>query len=157
MKRIGHRIENGEEVKWCGRCQRWLSLTHFSANKVKWDGLQERCNECRKVHYSEVGKFTKTIPPLEVRRQRHRVQVIKSYGITEEEFNSMLERQGGKCAICGTTDWGRPSPSIDHDHKTGKVRALLCNRCNRVLGLAEDSPELLSKMFNYLKEHGTEN
>lgn len=156
MKRIEHRIENGEEVKWCGKCQRWLPLTHFSANRIKWDGLQERCNECRKAHYSRVGKFTKTIPPLEVRRQRHRVQVIKSYGITEEEFNSMLEKQDGKCAICGTTDWGKPSPSIDHNHRTGKVRALLCNRCNRVLGLAEDSPELLSKMSNYLKEHGTE-
>ena len=45
---------------------------------------------------------------------------------------------------------------LDHDHRTGKVRALLCNRCNRVLGLAEDSPELLSKMSNYLKEHETE-
>ncbi len=156
MKRIEHRIENGEEKKWCGRCQRWLPLTHFSANRIKWDGLQERCDECRKTHYSEVGKFTKTIPPLEVRRQRHRIQVIKSYGITEEEFNSMLERQEGKCAICGTTDWGKPSPSIDHDHKTGKVRALLCNRCNRVLGLAEDSPELLSMMSNYLKKYGTE-
>lgn len=156
MKRIEHRIENGEEKKWCGRCQRWLPLTHFSANRIKWDGLQERCDECRKTHYNEVGKFTKTIPPLEVRRQRHRIQVIKSYGITEEEFNSMLERQEGKCAICGTTDWGKPSPSIDHDHKTGKVRALLCNRCNRVLGLAEDSPELLSMMSNYLKKYGTE-
>lgn len=156
MKRIEHRIENGEEKKWCGRCQRWLPLIHFSANRIKWDGLQERCDECRKTHYSEVGKFTKTIPPLEVRRQRHRIQVIKSYGITEEEFNSMLERQEGKCAICGTTDWGKPSPSIDHDHKTGKVRALLCNRCNRVLGLAEDSPELLSMMSDYLKKYGTE-
>lgn len=155
MKRIEHRIENGEEKKWCGRCQRWLPLTHFSANRIKWDGLQERCDGCRKTHYSEVGKFTKTIPPLEVRRQRHRIQVIKSYGITEEEFNSMLERQEGKCAICGTTDWGKPSPSIDHDHKTGKVRALLCNRCNRVLGLAEDSPELLSMMSDYLKKYGT--
>lgn len=78
----------------------------------------------------------------------------KSYGISEDEFNLMLQKQKGKCAICGTTDWGRPSPSIDHDHTTGKVRALLCNRCNRTLGLAEDSPELLIKMAEYLKNYG---
>ena len=65
----------------------------------------------------------------------------------------MLLKQDNKCAICGTSDWGRPSPCIDHNHRTGKVRALLCNRCNRVLGLAEDSPELLSKMLEYLKEY----
>jgi hypothetical protein len=65
----------------------------------------------------------------------------------------MLKNQEGKCAICGTTEWGRPSPSIDHNHKTGKVRALLCNRCNRTLGLAEDSYELLLKMSNYIKQY----
>lgn len=157
MKRIEHKFENGEELKWCGRCKKWLPLNHFSVNKVKWDGLQERCNDCRKIHYSEVGKFTRALPPLEIRRHRRRIQVIKSYGITEETFASMLEKQEGKCAICGTTNWGKPSPSIDHNHKTGKVRALLCNRCNRVLGLAEDSPELLSKMSNYLKEYDAEN
>ena len=65
----------------------------------------------------------------------------------------MLKAQNYRCAICGTENWGRPSPSIDHDHKTGKVRALLCNRCNGVLGLAEDSAVLLNKMAKYLSEH----
>lgn len=68
----------------------------------------------------------------------------------------MLEAQNYRCAICGTEDWGRPSPSIDHDHKTGKVRALLCNRCNRVLGLAEESAVLLEKMSKYIIKHETE-
>ena len=153
MKRIQHKIEDGIEKKWCGKCKRWLPLSCFSKNKVKWDSLQERCTECRKLHWATVGKDTKTIPPLEVRRYRHRVQTIKSYGISEEEFNNMLKAQNYRCAICGTENWGRPSPSIDHDHKTGKVRALLCNRCNRVLGLAEDSAILLNKMAKYLSEH----
>ena len=156
MKRIYHKIEEGVEKKRCCKCKRWLPLSCFSRNKVKWDGLQERCNECRKEHWIAVGQYTKTIPPLEVRRRRHRIQVIKSYGISEEEFTAMLEAQNYRCAICGTEDWGRPSPSIDHDHKTGKVRALLCNRCNRVLGLAEESAVLLEKMSKYILKHETE-
>lgn len=154
MKRIEHKFENGTEIKWCGRCKQWLPITSFARNTNKWDGLQERCRDCRKKHWDTVGKNTKTIPPLEVRRKRSRTQVIKSYGISEDEFNSMLKKQMNKCAICGTTNWGRPSPSIDHDHITGKVRALLCNRCNRTLGLAEDSSELLFKMVKYLRNYG---
>ena len=153
MKNTQHIVDNGIEKKWCGKCKQWLPLSSFSKNKVKWDGLQERCDNCRKRHWQEIGKYTKTIPPEEVRRYKHRLQLIRSYGITEEEFNRMLIKQEYKCAICGTSDWGRPSPSIDHDHKTGKVRALLCNRCNRVLGLAEDSPELISEMLKYLIAH----
>lgn len=66
----------------------------------------------------------------------------------------MLIKQNHKCAICGTTNWGRISPCIDHDHKTGKVRSLLCNRCNRTLGFIEDNPDLLIKMHDYLLLHG---
>lgn len=154
MKRIEHNFENGIELKWCGKCKQWLPLSSFARNSKKWDGLQERCNDCRRKHWDTIGRNTKTVPPLEIRRKRHRVQLIKSYGISEDEFNLILQKQKGKCAICGTTDWGRPSPSIDHDHTTGKVRALLCNRCNRTLGLAEDSPELLIKMAEYLKNYG---
>lgn len=155
-------IARPNQTKVCPMCNRDLPLEAYSKGTGMY-GRRSVCKECDKLLHNtpEVRERRRLrrierIPPLEVRRQRHRVQVIKSYGITEEEFNSMLEKQDGKCAICGTTDWGKPSPSIDHNHRTGKVRALLCNRCNRVLGLAEDSPELLSKMSNYLKEHGTE-
>lgn len=154
MKRIEHRVENGVELKWCGRCKRWLPITEFSFNKVKWDGLQERCNECRHTHWATVGIDTRRNLPIEKKREMHRKSVIRSYGLTQEDFESMKLAQGNKCAICGSTDWGRPSPSIDHDHKTGKVRGLLCNRCNRALGLAEDSPLLLIKMAKYLRNNG---
>lgn len=156
MKRIEHKEENGIELKWCGRCKRWLPLSKFANNKVKWDGLQERCNDCRKSHWENIGRFTQAVVPMEVKRKRHRAQVIKSYGLTEEEFNTVLQKQEGKCAICKTSDWGRPSPSIDHDHETNKVRGLLCNRCNRVLGLIGDSIPILKEMIKYLEENGKE-
>lgn len=154
MKRIEHIVENGTEKKWCGKCKSWLPLSCFSKNRVKWDGLQERCDNCRRLHWGKTGKYTRTMVPLKIARIRRRTRLIKSYGLTNDEFDSMLEKQHYKCAICGTKDWGRLSPSIDHDHTTGKVRALLCNRCNRTLGLAEDSPQLLNKMIKYLKKHG---
>lgn len=157
-KRIEHKFdENGVELKWCGRCKQFKPLSEFAKHSGKWDGLQERCTSCRKQQYLDQGKETakkyrKNNPELIKAIQRR--SVIKSYGITEEDYTKMLEQQDHKCAICGTSDWGRPSPCIDHDHITGEVRALLCNRCNRVLGFVEDNPELVTKIFDYLKIHG---
>jgi hypothetical protein len=74
-----------------------------------------------------------------------------NYGLTIEEFNKMYEDQGGSCAICQRTD--RPLV-VDHDHKTGKKRALLCNGCNHGLGRFADDPALLRKAADYVEEHG---
>lgn len=154
MKRIEHKIENGIELKWCGRCKKWLPLNNFSFNKVKWDGLQERCSECRHIHWKTIGCKTRKEVPVEIKRKRKRAMVLKYHNITQKEFDSLLKIQNNKCAICGSPDWGRPSPCIDHDHSTGKIRGLLCNRCNRTLGFTEDSVSLLFKMAKYLKKNG---
>lgn len=79
------------------------------------------------------------------------------FGITIEQYNAMLERQGGVCAICGEPmkkigEKGKRNHSmyVDHDHKTGKVRGLLCNQCNFGLGQFRDDPILLAKAIEYL-------
>jgi Recombination endonuclease VII len=83
----------------------------------------------------------------------------RNYGITEQEYEAMKERQNYKCAICGSDGFliGKNNHSeslvVDHDHKTGKVRDLLCHNCNRGLGLFQDNPELLRTAYNYLKDH----
>lgn len=79
------------------------------------------------------------------------------YGITQEQFEEMFEAQGGVCAICGSAATPGIGPAsqrlhVDHDHRTGKVRALLCNNCNRGLGYLQDDYELLLKAVAYLKE-----
>lgn len=155
MKKLQHKIENGETLKWCGKCKKWLPLDNFAKNKIKWDGLQERCSNCRREHWENKGKYTRILPSKEILKKKRRKWIINSYGITEEEYENLLKYQDNKCAICGTTDWGRPSPCIDHNHKTGEVRGLLCNRCNRTLGLANDSFDLLNLMVEYLKKHDT--
>ena len=82
----------------------------------------------------------------------HKSRLKLVYGLTPEEYDAMLERQGGGCAICGTTS---PMPhawfSVDHDHNTGAIRGLLCNRCNVCIGRVNDDPELLRKALTYLE------
>jgi hypothetical protein len=79
---------------------------------------------------------------------RHR---LRKYGISQEDFDKMLRAQGGRCAICSLL---LKSPYVDHDHKTGKNRELLCRLCNWVLGGAHDSIDILEKSILYLKKHG---
>jgi len=82
---------------------------------------------------------------------------LKKFGLDEEQYNKILLQQNNCCAIC-KTDIGHYSKSnkkcrlaVDHDHKTGKVRGLLCNSCNRALGLLKDSITNLHSAIVYLK------
>ena len=74
---------------------------------------------------------------------------IRSYGIDVNEYEQRLKDQDCVCAICKEDNKGI-ALCIDHDHKTGKVRGLLCNTCNRALGLLKDDPVLLQKSIDYL-------
>lgn len=84
-----------------------------------------------------------------VSRQR---RLDKGFGITPEEYQRIKDHQGGMC-ICGT--WtgynGNTRPlSVDHDHKTGLVRGLLCKHCNDLLGRVKDDPQYFTRMVEYL-------
>jgi len=81
--------------------------------------------------------------------EEQRISRIRSYGITVEDYNRMLEEQNGGCYICGQQDSNR-ALSIDHDHNTGKVRGLLCSNHNRALGLMGDDPEIVLAAHKYL-------
>lgn len=75
------------------------------------------------------------------------------YGLTLEAYNAMLKGQNGICAICEGDNHGRTF-SVDHDHKIGNVRALLCHQCNQGLGQFQDDPQLLQAAAVYLNCHG---
>lgn len=80
------------------------------------------------------------------------------YGITIEQYNQIHSEQNGVCEICGETEtiinpttgetWHL---AVDHNHKTGLVRALLCGKCNKAIGLLQDNPDLLRKAADYLE------
>jgi hypothetical protein len=79
-----------------------------------------------------------------------------SYGIGIEDYNRMLEAQGGVCAICGKPETakrnGKPRLlAVDHNHHTGKVRGLLCGKCNPMIGYADDDVTILERAAVYLR------
>lgn len=86
------------------------------------------------------------------------------YGITVSDYERMLKSQGGGCAMCGTTDpalgsrtyrkRSREAFDVDHCHSTGKVRGLLCSRCNRLVGLAGDDLAVAQRLVTYLSNGG---
>jgi hypothetical protein len=74
------------------------------------------------------------------------------YGITKEERDSLFEKQGGRCPICGRHQSEVPQTfAVDHDHKNGKIRGLLCNSCNRGIGYLQDSVEICVSAAEYLR------
>ena len=90
----------------------------------------------------------------------YRRYVVKTYGITLEELDTLYEEQEHSCKLCGVhvseLEGKKTKLCVDHCHTTGKVRGLLCAKCNSVLGLANDSPAILQKAIDYLKDHSNE-
>jgi uncharacterized protein YlaI len=80
--------------------------------------------------------------------------LVNKYGITAEEFDSMLAGQGGVCAICAKAQTHR-ALDVDHCHDTGQVRALLCAKCNKMIGLANHDAGIMEMAAAYLSAHGT--
>jgi hypothetical protein len=97
------------------------------------------------------------------RRKQRESYVIRKYGLSIEPLQEMLFRQGGRCAIC-LKHWQDCAPAkqvlheviflqylyVDHDHRTGKVRGLLCNACNTAIGLFEEDPVRMTAALCYL-------
>lgn len=113
-------------------------------------------------------KKIKSSPKLyQKEKERHREQNSKpkqklqqkdyflrcAYGITLKDYNRMFAEQQGCCAICGMhqSNWDK-ALHVDHNHRTGKVRQLLCAKCNRYVGVLEES-ELLIDIIKYLEKH----
>lgn len=78
--------------------------------------------------------------------------LLRDYGLTLEQFNQMLKAQGQRCAVCRQPFGSESStaPVVDHSHTTGRVRGLLCRRCNTLLGYAKDDEKILAAAAKYL-------
>jgi hypothetical protein len=89
---------------------------------------------------------------------RERVRTLLLYGLTQREWNALVRKQRDRCAICKTsTPGGRGERwHIDHDHMTGKVRGLLCHRCNMGVGFFLDDPEIIKAAARYVIKHRQE-
>ena len=109
------------------------------------------CNTCQ----NKEGVRWKKAHPDRTRELGRRQKRKQSYGLTHEQYQNLLVEQSGVCAICGqaerATCRGRlRSLAVDHDHRTGEVRGLLCAKCNVMLGNACDDPVVLQNAITYL-------
>lgn len=135
IRQTGDRM--GQPVAWCKGCNAEVS-TAYQRQRIAND-------------------------PSLYRRVDWPSKLKRYYGITVEDYYRILAEQGGGCALCGsmTPEVGnrkykknvRIAFDVDHDHKTGKVRGLLCTRCNRLVGLANDDPNTAQKLVDYLLNH----
>lgn len=83
-------------------------------------------------------------------------RILREYGIGIDDYKKMQFEQKGRCWICQVEEKElTKSLHIDHDHKTGEVRGLLCDKCNRGLGFFNDEPVLLERAIDYLKKSRT--
>lgn len=87
------------------------------------------------------------------RRSQRRAHLKAKYGLTVDGYEAMLAAQGGRCAICRRRPRDGQALHVDHDHRTGQVRGLLCFTCNAALGQLHDAPELVRRAATYLWAH----
>lgn len=124
----------------CINCSKMFSVS-------KTGNLPLRCEPCQ-IDYHRT----------QMRLDRHRKGIWELYKITTEQYQAMHDEQGGVCLICQQTTKGRGQANnrlaVDHDHKTKKIRGLLCSHCNTALGLFRDNVQYLESAINYLKEKG---
>jgi hypothetical protein len=115
-------------MKRCRGCDEVKPLSEFHRHARTADGYVARCKPCRKA---------------EGRRSHY----LRTYGLTEDQLRAILADQMGVCAICLS-----PRPQhVDHDHRTGRVRGILCFACNAALGQMKDQPQVLRRAVDYLE------
>lgn len=127
--------------KWCSRCDSIKRHSAFSIAQDKRTHLVSHCRMCQSVAYSRLTGSA--------RRKR----VLSKYGLTLEQWAVLHDQQGGCCAICGQAPAnGRwHILHIDHDHRTGRIRGLLCHNCNLGIGNFQDNADMLECAARYLR------
>lgn len=118
---------------------------------------RKQCKVCcaarfRRNYAANPGKYRSYTSKRPYRSLLKRKRNLASFGLTIEQYDQMLERQSGVCAICGDTCSSGRRLAVDHCHTTGKVRELLCRRCNQSMGKFNDDPDLIQKVLDYLRK-----
>lgn len=152
--------------KRCTKCKQLRSLDEFTKNKDAKDGLQWTCKICAKEYYQThkikiIGYKKKYEQSKKGKLSIRKHNLKNKFNITLGQYDQMLEKQNGVCAICGELETakdkygGMKRLAVDHNHKTDKIRALLCNNCNNMIGYAKENIIYLESAINYLKSHKT--
>ena len=138
----GRRVQFGDKCKNCG-----VEIQSYNA-AYKGDApryMQSRCRSCYRARRDSLPSRTK--------EARARQWTEWKWGLSPGEYNRRVELQLSGCAVCKQPCDVRDRLAVDHDHRTGRIRDLLCFRCNAVLGQVDDDEELLFALIEYLKRH----
>jgi hypothetical protein len=130
----------------CMTCDVEKNITEFYIRDKKTGRRHSACKECDKARV----KARHQANPERTRNN----DLKRNYGISLQEHQQMFDEQKGVCATCKSPGDGKwKKLCVDHDHKTGKVRQLLCRRCNMILGQAYDNISLFEEYIKYLQKH----
>lgn len=150
-----------EGKKYCPTCKQILNLSEFSTMKIR-SGISSHCKECNKTwnenyYKTKKGKEKKQEVYKKQKSKYIERRLLKKYNITYKEYELILKCQNYKCAICGRTpEENKKMLAVDHNHKTGKNRGLLCSSCNICLGFIEKNTLDISTIGEYIIKHETE-
>lgn len=130
----------------CKRCREVLPLSHFNSDSSRPDGTHPYCRACLTAYQREYrNRNHDRLAPL-----RRRSNMRRKYGIAPDVFDALLMKQGSRCAICRCElDMGNHT-CVDHCHSTGRIRGILCRKCNTGIGQFSDDPILLATALRYL-------
>lgn len=153
-------------IKICYVCKQAKEVEHFGlANNSKGDdGRAAYCIDCsatltEREKAAIVTKLWRIRNKVKHDKQHKNYSLQKTYGISIDQYNEMLHEQNSVCAVCFEPstvmrkDGRIHSLCVDHDHRTGEVRSLLCHTCNTLLGHIEIDPARVQRLLSYLKLH----
>lgn len=141
----------------CTKCEITKDASNFRVDKHRYTGHFARCKSCITKIYSEKQKeyYQKNKNKICIKAKWYRHKYELSF--SQEDYYRMLSSQNGCCAICKSSvkNINRKFFEIDHNHKTGKVRGLLCALCNKGLGMFRDNITAIKNAASYLEERGS--
>ena len=142
------------KTKKCSKCKIIKPVSEFFVLNRAADKLNYQCKDCcgetrRRFLDENPGVYKSYNSNKPKSRKEFKLKYI--HGISTDEYNIMFEEQKGRCAICDRpqSEFKR-SLAVDHNHETGMIRGLLCNKCNLVLGVLEDNINFLNRAKAYL-------
>jgi hypothetical protein len=144
------------QTKTCTKCSEVLALDRFYRNSRAKSGYQSNCKRCQdKLTRAWGARNPDRVRETSTRAARKRWRQnrgLPAWGLTVSEYEELLAGQGGVCRICGKPpSVGRYRFHLDHDHESGVVRGLVCNRCNSGMGFFGDDPVMLRRAAAYLE------
>lgn len=139
--------------KQCTKCREIKPIGEFVCDWQRKDGRTSRCSDCLKDYHKTWRERRRNGEDT-----RPRILPLKrSFGLLQVTFDLMLDAQGHACAIC-RVPFANVKPNkkvnVDHDHKSGEVRGLLCSACNLGIGAFRDDPALFAAAVQYLRRYG---